>query len=132
MTKVPSPPLDEPSPSRFRLPKECKAVFEHIYSVEKTPDSATRAALAAQFNVTPRQVQVWFQNKRQPSAALRATAPPPSAPTPSAHSMPSEPSLSCSERFQFQHLIAPHAEQREHISFSNRRNGSTDSLADLA
>ena len=41
------------------------ALLEQVFEIEPLPGRATREQLATHFGVTPRQVQVWFQNKRQ-------------------------------------------------------------------
>jgi len=56
------------SKPRWRMSPECKLALERAYLVDKCPSLATREALAAEYDVTARQVQVWFQNKRQRSS----------------------------------------------------------------
>ena len=53
------------SKPRWRMSSECKDALERAYLVDKCPSLATREALAANYDITARQVQVWFQNKRQ-------------------------------------------------------------------
>jgi len=57
---------------RWNITKLALHKLELVFLSEKFPSVETREALAAQLAVTPRQVQVWFQNKRQRS--LRAAA----------------------------------------------------------
>ena len=50
---------------RWRMSQDCKLALERAYLVDKCPPFSTRERLAIEYEVTPRQVQVWFQNKRQ-------------------------------------------------------------------
>jgi len=50
-----------------------KAILEQVYEHRSTPSAEIRNALALQLGVLPRQVQVWFQNKRQRSLSKRDT-----------------------------------------------------------
>eukprot|EP01129_Flabellula_baltica_P013398 TRINITY_DN61_c0_g1_i2.p1 TRINITY_DN61_c0_g1~~TRINITY_DN61_c0_g1_i2.p1 ORF type:complete len:180 (-),score=48.30 TRINITY_DN61_c0_g1_i2:105-644(-) len=49
---------------RHRTTPEQLRVLESTFLVEKTPDIHLRKKLASQLDMTPRRVQVWFQNKR--------------------------------------------------------------------
>ena len=44
-------------------------LLEKVFEVEKCPGRTVRAELAARLRVSPRQIQVWFQNKRQRTRA---------------------------------------------------------------
>lgn len=59
---------------RWRIPQDVRIALERIYEVDKCPSVAARAVLAAELNVTPRQVQIWFQNKRQRAGARQSKA----------------------------------------------------------
>lgn len=48
-----------------RLSDEARDALETLYAATSFPDMATRQALANQLNIEARQVQIWFQNKRQ-------------------------------------------------------------------
>eukprot|EP01129_Flabellula_baltica_P013399 TRINITY_DN61_c0_g1_i3.p1 TRINITY_DN61_c0_g1~~TRINITY_DN61_c0_g1_i3.p1 ORF type:complete len:172 (-),score=35.76 TRINITY_DN61_c0_g1_i3:90-605(-) len=49
---------------RHRTTPEQLRILESTFLREKTPDINLRKKLAAQLDMTPRRVQVWFQNKR--------------------------------------------------------------------
>jgi len=49
---------------RQRTTPEQLEVLEKVYETEKLPNSDLRKELAAKLKMTPRRVQVWFQNKR--------------------------------------------------------------------
>ena len=57
--------------TRWNIPKHALARLEKVFIEDKFPSVDTRKNLAAELKVRPRQVQVWFQNKRQ-----RSTKPP--------------------------------------------------------
>merc|ERR1719271_2349885 len=50
---------------RWKIPESGLQMLEQVYAVDKFPSVDTRKHLAANLEVTSRQVQVWFQNKRQ-------------------------------------------------------------------
>jgi len=52
---------------RWAIPAEALAVLHATYLLDKLPSCATRNELAERLKVTPRQITVWFQNKRQRS-----------------------------------------------------------------
>lgn len=64
-----SPPKTSPKASgankRWRITPKALELLECVYAQEACPSTATRDVLALQLGATPRQVQVWFQNKRQ-------------------------------------------------------------------
>ena len=51
--------------SRWQIGNGSLSVLEQVYSLDPFPGLDARRELAKQLNVSPRQVQVWFQNKRQ-------------------------------------------------------------------
>ena len=62
--------------TRWKIPAQALGMLEQVFLVDKFPSVETRKQLAANLKVTPRQVQVWFQNKRQ--RAVRPKSPDPS------------------------------------------------------
>ena len=67
-------------------------LLERVFEMEPLPCRATREQLATHFSITSRQVQVWFQNKRQRvrvRAARDGLLPPPGQPL---EKRPAEPS----------------------------------------
>ncbi len=55
----------QPSPARWTPNKTDSLLLERVFLLERCPGRDLRQQLAAHLNVTTRQVQVWFQNKRQ-------------------------------------------------------------------
>jgi len=51
--------------TRWKIPPTALQMLEQVFKVDKFPSVETRKNLATNLKVTPRQVQVWFQNKRQ-------------------------------------------------------------------
>ncbi|KAK8479281.1 hypothetical protein V6N13_052683 [Hibiscus sabdariffa] len=49
---------------KLRLTKEQSALLEESFKQHSTLNSKQKQALAKQLNLTPRQVEVWFQNRR--------------------------------------------------------------------
>ena len=56
---------DKSKMSRWQIGNGSLSVLEQVYSLDPFPGLDARRELAKQLNVSPRQVQVWFQNKRQ-------------------------------------------------------------------
>lgn len=54
-----------PHAQRWSISRDVKQVLEEVYRLEKFPSTEMRRRLAANFSVSPRQVQFWFQNRRQ-------------------------------------------------------------------
>lgn len=81
-------PTEEPSSgegwrSRTRFDARQLRVLGEVYDVDPVPSIQVRAMLAASLGVTPRTIQVWFQNKRQRMRRKREAANnPSSAPAP--------------------------------------------------
>jgi len=50
---------------RWNINRSALYVLEQVFDLEKFPSHHMRQRLAADLAVTPRQVQVWFQNRRQ-------------------------------------------------------------------
>lgn len=62
------------SKPRWAISTQAKFFLEQVYQMERFPSAAMRRRLAADFNVEPRQVQIWYQNRRQrDSRMLKAT-----------------------------------------------------------
>ena len=55
----------EDASGRWVLEPEDVLLLERVFELEKCPGRELRAQLAARLHVKPRQIQVWFQNKRQ-------------------------------------------------------------------
>jgi len=53
------------SPRRTKFTAKALEMLEGVYARDDTPSTATREALASTLGVTPRNIQIWFQNKRQ-------------------------------------------------------------------
>jgi len=56
-----------PTPRRaqpWRIPRPVKNLLEEVYDFERHPSSELRRRLAVDCGVTPRQIQLWFQNRR--------------------------------------------------------------------
>ena len=53
--------------TRWNIPPHALQLLEKVFQEDKFPSVETRRTLAGDLKVTPRQVQVWFQNKRQRS-----------------------------------------------------------------
>ena len=51
------------------------AVLEAVYAVEKLPDAALRDRLSKHLDLSTRQIQVWFQNRRQRAKTGGSTTP---------------------------------------------------------
>jgi len=56
---------DRNKASRWQIGSQALIVLEQVYTVEPFPSLDTRRELSRKLNVSARQVQVWFQNKRQ-------------------------------------------------------------------
>merc|ERR1719460_2948905 len=56
---------DKMKASRWQIGIGSLGVLEQVYAVEPFPGLETRRELSRKLNVSARQVQVWFQNKRQ-------------------------------------------------------------------
>jgi len=61
-----------PKVPRWNISKKALEVLEEIFRLEKFPSAEMRRRLAADFGVAPRQVQFWFQNRRQRERKARA------------------------------------------------------------
>lgn len=55
---------------RISLNKDQRSVLEAVYAIEKLPDSSLRDRLSKYLNLSTRQIQVWFQNRRQRAKAV--------------------------------------------------------------
>ena len=61
----PNPKKRKGKSTRWKIPATALQMLEQVFTVDKFPSVETRKQLALNLKVTPRQVQVWFQNKRQ-------------------------------------------------------------------
>ncbi|KAJ9065729.1 Short stature homeobox protein 2 [Entomophthora muscae] len=59
------PPIKHKTCLRQRMTPHQTMLLEYVFRQTHFPASTTRHRLAVQLNLTPRKVQVWFQNKRQ-------------------------------------------------------------------
>lgn len=50
---------------RWNITREVLEVLEEIFQFDKFPSAEMRRRLATDFGVSPRQIQFWFQNRRQ-------------------------------------------------------------------
>mmetsp|Transcript_54903 Transcript_54903/g.119770 ORF Transcript_54903/g.119770 Transcript_54903/m.119770 type:complete len:358 (-) Transcript_54903:519-1592(-) len=53
------------APFRMHLSKEAKLLFRAIFRANPYPSTSIHRELAAHFGLTPKSVQLWFQNQRQ-------------------------------------------------------------------
>merc|ERR1719454_1788803 len=65
------PAVREVKAPRWNISRPVLAVLEQVFTLEKFPSQLMRQRLAADLSVTPRQVQVWFQNRLQRERNLR-------------------------------------------------------------
>ena len=68
---------DSGSSKRSKITPQQAATLMRFFEVQPLPDNDERMALAAKLDLTPRSVQVWFQNRRQrtkPGYAPSATS----------------------------------------------------------
>ncbi|KAL1918508.1 uncharacterized protein VTP21DRAFT_3168 [Calcarisporiella thermophila] len=61
---VPSPRPTRPSKHRRRLSSHETALLMSVYDVTPKPSANLRQRLAKELGMTPRSVQIWFQNRR--------------------------------------------------------------------
>ena len=61
-------------PSRWRIAQNCLHLLEEVYLLDRFPPQTTRNELATSLNVSARQIQVWFQNRRQRDRKLESKA----------------------------------------------------------
>jgi len=128
---------------RWQLTPFAKAMLEAAYEMSPSPTTAQREAIARQLHATPRQVQVWFQNKRQrslatnskatqeldhlpivlPTPPTNAPSQPPSPPPDSPAPPPAEPTLA---------LPLTATAELPSMRSAMRRVGTETSLSDLA
>ena len=58
-------PAEQPKPKRCKISREQLAVLIKSFEEEPLPNFDQRQALAKMLGMTPRSVQIWFQNRRQ-------------------------------------------------------------------
>ena len=71
LDKLPEGADGDTSQSKSMRPRPAvneKKILEQAFAKDKFPNAKTRKELATECNMSPRQVQVWFQNKRQRSS----------------------------------------------------------------
>ena len=73
VARGPAPRKRKGKSTRWKIPPNALGMLEQVFLVDKFPTVETRKQLATNLKVTPRQVQVWFQNKRQ--RAVRPKSP---------------------------------------------------------
>ncbi|KAI5185095.1 hypothetical protein NEHOM01_0600 [Nematocida homosporus] len=78
---------------RKRTSKEQLEVLEKTFATNIKPDAALRKALADKLGMTPRSVQVWFQNKRAKVKNERQASPKDLSPPPTRAEIEITPSL---------------------------------------
>ena len=61
-------------PSRWRIAQSCLHLLEEVYLLDRFPPQGTRNELATSLSVSARQIQVWFQNRRQRDRKLESKA----------------------------------------------------------
>ena len=61
-------------PSRWRIAQNCLHLLEEVYLLDRFPPQTTRNELATSLNVSARQIQGWFQNRRQRDRKLESKA----------------------------------------------------------
>ncbi|KAI4993468.1 hypothetical protein ZWY2020_007781 [Hordeum vulgare] len=71
---------DDGNTRKLRLTKEQSALLEDRFKEHNTLNPKQKVALAKQLNLRPRQVEVWFQNRRA-SAELQGAPAPSSSPS---------------------------------------------------
>jgi len=64
-SKVLTSESTQPKNSRWIISRSAQFIMEQVFTVERFPTCVTRARLALDLGATPRQIQVWFQNRRQ-------------------------------------------------------------------
>lgn len=68
---------------RMALSRDQRSVLEAVYSIEKLPDAPLRERLSKYLDLSTRQIQVWFQNRRQRAKAGSGLPKRPALSTPS-------------------------------------------------
>ena len=57
--------ISKPRRPRWTPTEDAKALLEKVFSADSFPTFAVRSQLAQQLSIDSRQVQIWFQNRRQ-------------------------------------------------------------------
>ena len=66
------------APTRWSIDMKTLSILEAVFSVDKFPNVDLRIRLGADLKVSSRQIQVWFQNRRQRERRLKHGLPVPS------------------------------------------------------
>ena len=65
MVRFDASAMSSAASKRMCLSRDQRAVLEAVYAMEKLPDADLRERLSSYLQLSTRQVQVWFQNRRQ-------------------------------------------------------------------
>ena len=57
--------ISKPRRPRWTPSEDAKALLEKVFIADSFPTFAVRSQLAEQLSIDSRQVQIWFQNRRQ-------------------------------------------------------------------
>jgi len=60
--------------TRWHIDASTLAILERVFAMDQFPNVETRRQLGADLNVSTRQIQVWFQNRRQRERKLKSSS----------------------------------------------------------